>query len=427
MSSFRPLLPAVLLLAVPAMAGDPPAATASLPAITLRQALARSLERSPELKSSSWDIRAAEARVLQSAFKPNPELSFEVQDPTGSGELSNGRLMEQTLRFSQLIERGGKRQARVAEARGERAVAAWDREVKRIEVMKDTTLAVIDVLAAQQMLKLAQETVKLLGQAVEVASNRVQAARAQGVEAVRARVAQQSAMIEVEHAEHNLAAARAGLALQWGGTRIDFGEVRGDLTIQPAVPSMAELRARLARNPGLARWQAVREAREAGVRLQKAQAVPDVTVFGGPRALGTWDNVGGVAGVSIPLPWHHRNEGNIAQAEALAARALDEKRAAEARATAALATAYEELLRGSHEAAILQDQLLPQAESAVDQLTASYNTGRGTQLEVLDARRTLIAARQQHLLALTACHKALATIEALTTGPSQIPSPAASK
>lgn len=411
-----------VLLSSTVSAEDSSSGRSTLPPITLRQALARSLERSPELKAYSWDIRAAEARVLQAGFKPNPQLNVEVQDPTGSGDLKNGRMMEQTLQLSQLLERGGKREARVAEARAERAVVEWDYQVKRVEVMKDTTLAFIDVLAAQQTLKLSTETVGLLDKAIGEASARVDAAKAQAVEAIRAKVAMQSAKIDVEHAEHDLEITRAKLASFWGARQTDFGEALGDLDSKPGEPSLGELRAKLARNPELARWQTVREAREASVRIQKAQAVPDVTLFGGPRVLGTWDDVGGVVGVSIPLPWNHRNQGNIAQAEALASKTQDEKRAAEARALAALTAAYQELMRAGHESAILKTQLLPQAESAVDQLSTSYDAGRSTQIEVLDARRTLIAARQQRLLATKDYHKALAEIEALTAAPAQVPS-----
>ena len=420
----RLLIPIIVLLSSASFAEDAPSINPALPAITLREALARSLERSPELKSYSWDIRAAEARILQAGFKPNPELSMEIQDPTGSGALKSGKQMEQTIQLSQLIERGGKRDARVAEARAERVVIEWDYQVKRIEVMKDTTLAFLDVLAAQQTLKLATETVSLLEKAIAEATKRVDAAKAQAVEAIRAKVAMQSATIDVEHAEHDLDIVRSKLASMWGAKQINFGDVQGDLDSQPQEPNLAELRAKLARNPELARWQAVREAREATVKTQKTHATQDVTLFGGPRVVGRWDDVGGVIGVSIPLPWNHRNEGNIAQAEALANKTHDEKRAVEARASAALDAAYQELMRAGHEAGILKTQLLPQAESAVEQLSTSYDAGRSTQLEVLDARRTLIAARQQRLLATKDYHKALAEIEALTAAPERVPSAA---
>jgi cobalt-zinc-cadmium efflux system outer membrane protein len=241
------------------------------------------------------------------------------------------------------------------------------------------------------------------------------------VDSVRASVALRSASIEADHAEHDLNIARSNLAAMWGAKTVDFDEARGDLESQPAEPSLEALRAKLARHPDLARFQTVREAREAALHTQRTQAVPDVTLFAGPRVTGVWHDFTGVVGFSVPLPWSNKNQGNIAAAQATLDKTADEKRAAEARAAAALNAAYQELIRAGHEAAILKTSLLPEAEQAVEQLTTSYEAGRGTQLEVLDARRTLITARQQHLLALTEYHKALAEIDALTAAPSRIP------
>jgi len=47
--------------------------------ITLRQALALTLIKNPELVVYSRDIRAAEARILQAKALPNPEMEVEVE------------------------------------------------------------------------------------------------------------------------------------------------------------------------------------------------------------------------------------------------------------------------------------------------------------------------------------------------------------
>jgi hypothetical protein len=42
--------------------------------LTLARALALTLEHSPELSAFSWDIRSAEARIIQAKLIPNPEI-----------------------------------------------------------------------------------------------------------------------------------------------------------------------------------------------------------------------------------------------------------------------------------------------------------------------------------------------------------------
>ncbi|HEY2423708.1 MAG TPA: TolC family protein, partial [Chthoniobacterales bacterium] len=104
------------------------------------------MERSPQLAAFSWDIRAAEARLLQAKLVPNPEISWEGEDFTRAGVQSATESMQNTLVLSQLIELGGKRSSRVREAQFDRRAAEWDYQVKRLEVLKSTTLAFIDVL-----------------------------------------------------------------------------------------------------------------------------------------------------------------------------------------------------------------------------------------------------------------------------------------
>ena len=57
-----------------------PAAETSGGRLTLADALARTLRRSPELAAFAYDERAAEARVLQAGIRPNPEASLVVED-----------------------------------------------------------------------------------------------------------------------------------------------------------------------------------------------------------------------------------------------------------------------------------------------------------------------------------------------------------
>ena len=74
--------------------------------ITLAEALARTLRGSPELAAYDYDLRAAEARILQAGLRPNPELSLNIENPTGSGPYQSADQMENTLTLSQLIELG---------------------------------------------------------------------------------------------------------------------------------------------------------------------------------------------------------------------------------------------------------------------------------------------------------------------------------
>ena len=395
--------------------------------ITLAEALARTLRGSPELAAYNFELRAAEARILQAGLRPNPEIGLDIENPTGSGPYSSADQMENTLTLSQLIELGGKRPARIFEAEAGRAVVEWEYQVKRVEVLKTTTLAFIDALAAQRRMELADEVVKVYGEAVTLTEQRVGVGKASAVESIRAKVAVSSARIEVEQARRDIATARGFLAAQWGAQQADVGAVRGDLDQHGGAPSLQNLRQRLLGNPDLARWTAERERREAILAKQQTLARPDITLMAGPRVIGKGEDATLVAGFSIPLPFRNRNQGNIAEARANLDKLEEEKRAAEARAFALLNEAFQALTGAEREIAILEESVIPGAQDAEKQLNDGYTAGRFTQFEVLDARRTLNTARVQQLRALADFQKARASLDALTARPTELPRPVVAK
>ena len=64
--------------------------------------------------------------------------------------LGSGQAVETTLLLSQLIELGGKRDARVAAALGDYDAARYEREATRLELLSETDVAFIGALAAQR-------------------------------------------------------------------------------------------------------------------------------------------------------------------------------------------------------------------------------------------------------------------------------------
>ena len=414
--TMRSLVLLLLLLLASQAHADSPGGS-----VSLSDALSLALRQNPELKSYDLDIRAAEARTLQAGLKPNPVLNYSAENLPGSGPYRNGDIMENTLELGQLVELGGKRQARVNEAEAGRSVAEWAYQVRRVEVLKNTTQAFVMVLAAQRQVELAKETATLAAEVTPITKKRVEAGKANAVEVMRSNVAVASAKIELEQAQRTLATARTNLAAQWGAKTANFDSARGRLENIKDVPELSTLMERIQSNPEIARWSAERARREAFVAKQKTLAKPDVTVTAGPRMLGKADDVSFVLGFSIPLPFKNKNQGAIAEAEVEVAKTDAERETSELGVVTQLNAAYQVLLRASNEVAMLNRDVLPVAKEAEEVVMQGYEAGRFTQLEVLDARRTMMQARSQHLRALVDYHQALTEIEALTAAPITLP------
>jgi cobalt-zinc-cadmium efflux system outer membrane protein len=406
----------------PAQAGAAPRAEPDEPTgvLQLREALALALLRNAALAADSYELRAREAALLQAGALPNPTLSLEVEDVAGSGDFSGVDQAQTTLLLGQLIELGGKRAARIEVAAAERDLAAWDYEVRRIDVFAGTTAAFVDVLAAQERLRLADEALELARSVQQVASLRKRAGLASPAEEIRAGVATDVAGVEREHTEHELETARQELAAFWSGEAPRFERAEGALEVLPQPPSPDEIEARLAASPSLALWQAElarRHARRAGAQSQR---IPDLTVFAGPRRLSGPEDTALVAGVSLPLPLWNRNRGAIEESEHRVSKLAAEQRSARVLVATDLATARVALVAAVEESHLLRTRVLPGIQNAVDVMRRGYEQGRFAQIEVLDAERARVAAREQYLRALVEAHRSASEIERLTGAPLEV-------
>jgi outer membrane protein, heavy metal efflux system len=404
----------LLALSALAAAGHSTLAAQRMGDLTLREALALTLKENPELAAFSWDVRSAEARVLQSRLWPNPELNTQTEDIGGTKQSSGLSRSQTTLQLSQLIELGGKRSARAREAMMGRQLAKLDYDSKRLDVLRKTAQAFVDVLGGQERVRLTEENVNLASALLPDIRKRIEAGKASAIEQTRIDVAVASARIELDQTKRALLAARQHLAAQWGSAQSDFNRAVGDLEAIRSLPNLEKLSFNLSFNPEIARWEPEREKREATLRLQQAEAVPNLTLSAGPRYIvdtGEWTQV---VGFTLPLPFWNRNQGAILDAQNQLAKVEDEKRSAVARLSTELSDAYQTVARASNEIHILKESVLPGAEKTVGAIQEGYNAGRFSYLDINEARRTLTAARLQYVQALSDYHKAIADIEALT-------------
>jgi outer membrane protein, heavy metal efflux system len=385
--------------------------------ISLREALALALAKNPVLAAFSWEVRAREAQMLQTGLLPNPEFSVLMEDVGGSGGFRGVQQTQTTITLSQLIELGGKRAARMQATSLTRDLAGWDYEVRRIETLTQVSQAFTETLAAQQRQRLAEELVNLAEEVARSVIEKVKAGKVSPIEETKANIALSSVRIEQERARLALEAARTNLAATWGSTTARLNRAEGDLDQVAPLPRLESLVERVARNPVLARWAAEMAQRQALVQVERANAIPDITINGGYRRLNETDDNSLVFGVSVPLPLFNRNQGSIVEARHRLAKAEAERRAAEVRVTSALSDAYKALATAHAEAVSLKANVLPAAQSAFDGINEGYRLGKFGYLDVLDAQRTLFDARARYLQAVTDYHKAVAEVERLVGEP----------
>lgn len=400
--------------------------------LALRDALGLALLHSPELAAFAWETRAREARALQAGRLPNPVLEVLAEDLAEAAALRGGaggrRLIQPqtTIQLSQLIELGGKRAARQKLAALNRDLAAWDYEIARIDVLTQTTRNFIDVLAGQELVALTDQTAQLVQQVEQSVGARVLAGVVSPIEQTRAEVALAAVRVESGRARRILEAGRARLAASWGSAEASFRSAVGELRDVAELPALPALKARLVETPELARWAAEVTQRQTALNVERARRVPDLSLTAGFRRFTGLQGSSLLFGAAVALPLFDLNGPGVEEARLRLAKAYEERRAAQARVTVALAEAYRALSSAHEELTALRSTMLPRSQQAFEAVTEGYRLGKFGYLDVLEAQRTLIGAGSQYLRALSEYHKAVADVERLIGEPlTRTPAPPA--
>lgn len=396
--------------------------------LTLRDAVNLALLRNPELAAFAREMRALEGVTLQAGLLRNPELLVNVENAGNiqklAGDINSAESVAQevvqqitTIRIGQLIELGGKRAARVNAALLGEQLASQDYEAKRIEIIARVANVFTEVLAAQERLKLAEETRQVAQNVVNTVSGRVQGGKVPPIEETRVKVGLSTTRIEQEQAQRDLISARRRLALLWDSTLPQFGHAAGDLETVVAPPDFQALEERVLDNPLALRAMKNIEQRKALLEVEQTRRIPNITLNAGVVHHAQLGGNTAVASVMVPLPLFDRNQGNLKEAYQRVDKAVDEQAAMALRLKTELAQSYEAMAAGWNEINILRDEILPGARSAFHVMRRGYELGKFGLLELLDAQRVLFQNQLLYVRALANYQRLINDIERLIAAP----------
>lgn len=363
---------------------------ASTQALTLDQALQTAFANNPDLAAAQWDIGIAQGERLQAGLMPNPEVSWEAEDTRRNSRTT-------TVMINQAIEIGGKRGARIDVASRTQEAAAIELERKRNVLRADVIQAFYTSSTAQQKLLLSRQSLALAERGLRVAEGRIDSGKSSPVEGTRAQVQLSEVRLAVRRAERDEANAYQQLAQMMGAPLPTFARV-GDADLPlPAVPESARLLARLGDTAELRLAKLHIDQREASLGLEKAQRIPDLTVSVGSQYSELERERVNVVGLSMAIPLFNRNQGNVLAAARRADQARDLRNANELRLRSEIQASLDQWSTANTDVQSFNKTILPAAQRAVDTATRGFEMGKFNFLDVLDAQRTLIAARSQYI------------------------------
>lgn len=373
--------------------------------LTLEQAVARATAATPAVAAGAAAVEAARAGRVQAGVRPNPTVMVEAENFVGTSPYNVLEQAEITGTWTQTLERGSKRSARVALADADIAVAQAANAVLRLDIAQQVQRAFTDVLIADEAVEIAGRALALERSLAAEARRRVTAARDPLFVGTAAEARVATSALALAQARARAAASRAALAQYWGATGAGL-DVKGDvLATRPGADlAVADQR--------LSELEIARAG--AAVASEQARARQDWTVGGGARALAGTDSVALVASVSIPIGRFDRNQGNIARAQA-------ERQRAELTALASQQARQRELDRLLREAEAAKAQatairadLIPRHRKALAQVREGYARGGFQFRDLQDAADRIIATEDDYLAALATLRATEAGIDRLT-------------
>lgn len=392
--------------------------------LTLGEAVARVLERNPQLQAADFDARAAAERIRQQSQSTPYNVGLELENLAGTGEASGVRGLETTLSLGRVLESGGKAHRRGEVARLEAGLLRHEQDARRLDLLAETARRFLNLARVQAERELTEERVELMRRTLHAVERRHRVGKAADAERGRARIALARAELALEETDHLLLNGRRDLAVMWGEFPPAFERVRAELFRLEAEPAFDELDRRLERNPAVARLATAERLAEARRLLARTRARPDVEARAGVRHLNASDDVGLVLSLRLPLGSAGRAVPYEAEAEALVARepllAQDRRLALRA----ALSGLHQELLHARDRLEAYRERILPTAEAVLDDYGRGYAAGRYSLLELNTAQESLLEARAEALSAAADHHGARIEIERLIgTAPAGAASP----
>jgi cobalt-zinc-cadmium efflux system outer membrane protein len=359
------------------------------------------------------DARAAEAGargdLVQAGLFPNPSLALSAANlpltanppPSGNGPGWSRNLVT-SVEIDQLLELGGKRGKRQAQARAALTGAVAGTADARRTALFELRTAFWSAVRARARRLLAEQVTGRSAETLRISRARLDAediSRADFEKVELEAMKQQNDLADAVAIERS---AVAGLLALVGPTAPPDVEVRGDLTLRPPPLDEARLVERAAEERADVRAsRALAEAASAAVRLAEAQAIPDLTLGLGytrSKAVAVGDNPDSLAlTFSVPLPLFHRNQGEIAKAAAEAERSDRAAAALQARVARDVAAALARYRAAAEKVARYDGGALLRADRALAVAEKTWRAGDRSLLEYLEAERTWVELRGDYL------------------------------
>lgn len=391
-------------------------------ALTINEALRRTLLQSPALQSFPYQQRIADAATLQAGFTPNPQLNISLENVLGNGSSSGIKSAELTLSLSQLIELGGKKQQRLAVSQWQSQLTAQQYQLAKVDALAATMRSFLELLYQQGLQQWALDKIAIEQQALAVAAERAKAGAVPDADVARLELRVLQSRIEQRALAHEQQSLQRILAQHWLQAP-DFSSVSGDLAKLPQLPALADVLLQLQQAPQLHYWLTQSRLAESQQQLAQALGQADLTVGAGIRRNEALNENALVLQFSMPLTLHNPNQGNILASAAATEQAELLQQQQQQQLVLQVERASQQLTALSQQLHDYQTAVMPATERVLQQMLAGYQQGLFDMTDVLAAQQDILQTRRSVLDLQYRLHLQLLELERLTGLPMVVTGP----
>ncbi|MCG8314176.1 MAG: TolC family protein [Pseudomonadales bacterium] len=393
---------------------------ATLPSLSLDEAIVKTLKRNPQLHQFTLNKGVIMARHRLSGLKPTYNINIDVENFAGIGDTSGFSNTEFTVSLSSIIELGNKRASRLEVSDAELYSHEIQREVVTLDVLGDLTRYFIEVLTTQEESRLALEGVSLVQSLYVMVKNKTDVGAASDAEVMRAKAALAQANIRRSNLQRKLERQKLNLASFWGETDIEFSRVTGSLFTFGEVQSYASLFEQVKASPAMAVLASQVRLKEMEIKLARSQNRADLNWQFGVKRLQESQDSALVFGVSMPLFSEARNRARTDIALAAREQINAQRDGFLIKLNTQLFAAYSQREQAVDVTHQLQRNVIPQLSKALRLTKEAYDHGRLKYQDWITAQQELLSAKKQLIEAASSVLINQALIEQLTAEPLSI-------
>ncbi len=349
--------------------------------LTETQALLRLSSASPQARALALQVELARATARTEGLPPNGSIALSREDAAG--------VAETYFLYQQSLPITGRRNLlrRAAEAAAESEKMHVDLRLHELRV--ELRLAFLDVLHAQERLRVLRAERARLVEVVDILRKREQAGESSGYDRLRAERELSLLAAEEGSSEARLKSAQGTLASFFGppqvaGTLVAVGTLR-----IPPLPDLDSLIARSLKRGDIQAAEYMVESSTWALEAAHRKLYPEPILTGGlksPVVTGRRDS-GYVLSITVPLPLFDRGKPESARAMVARRAAVSQAEAIREQLRFRVKGAWEETQARLLTASAYQDHAVTQTEDLVKIARAAYEGGEAGILELLDALR----------------------------------------